>query len=85
VTPHDLAQRRRILFAMLTALSFHYPPGDEPPLIAALRQWLGGWPGIGRITAGMARQEYDLPLTRYGTEGWRLRAPPCGIRDPRVG
>jgi len=39
---------------MLTALAFRYPPGHEPPLIAALRQWLGGWPGIGRIVTGMA-------------------------------
>ncbi len=54
---------------MLTTLRFGYPPGHEPPLIAALRQWLGGWPGIGRITAGMARQQYDLQLTRDGTEG----------------
>ena len=26
---------------------------------------------IGRLAAGMARQGYDLQLTRYGTEGWR--------------
>ena len=57
MTLRDLAHRRRILFTMLTALRFRYPPGHEPPLIAALRQYLGGWPGIGRIVAGMARQE----------------------------
>jgi len=51
-----------VLFTMLTALGVRYPPGREPPLIAALRQWLGGWPGIGRITAGMARQGYNLQL-----------------------
>jgi hypothetical protein len=33
---------RRILFTMLTALSFRYAPGHEPPLIPALHQWLGG-------------------------------------------
>jgi hypothetical protein len=37
VTPRDLAHRRRTLFTMLTALAFRYPPGHEPPLIAALR------------------------------------------------
>jgi hypothetical protein len=42
VTPRDLAQRRHVLFTMLMALAFRYPPGHEPPLIAALRQWLGG-------------------------------------------
>jgi hypothetical protein len=62
VTSRDLAQRRRILFTMLTALSFRYPSGHEPPLIAALHQWLDGWPGIGRVVAGMARPQYDLPL-----------------------
>jgi hypothetical protein len=62
----DLRQRRHILFTMLTALGFRYPPGQEPPLIAALHQWLGGWPGVGRLVTGMSRQEYDLQLTRYG-------------------
>jgi hypothetical protein len=74
VTPRDLAPRRRILYTMLTALTFRYPPGREPALIAALRQYLGGWPGIGRITAGMARQQYDLQLTRYGPEGGGRRS-----------
>jgi len=79
MTHRDLRQRRRVLFTMLTALGFRYPPGREPPVIAGLRQWLGGWPGIGRITAGMARQEYDLQLTRHGQEGWRATFYPAGI------
>ena len=53
MTPRDLAQRRRIFFIMLTAFDFRYPTGHEPPLIAALRQYLGGWPGIGRIVTGI--------------------------------
>jgi hypothetical protein len=64
VTPRALAQRRRVLFTMLTALGFRYPPGREPAVIAGIRQYLDGWPGIGRIVAGMARQQYDLQLTR---------------------
>jgi hypothetical protein len=63
VTPRDLTQRRRLLFTIPTVLGFRYPPGHEPPVIAGIRQYFGGWPGIGRITAGMARQEYDLQLT----------------------
>jgi hypothetical protein len=83
VTPRDLAQRRRILFTMLTALRFRYPPGHEPPLIAALHQWLGGWPGVGRIVAGMARQQYDLQLTRYGQGGVGApRSTPPGSGTP---
>jgi len=54
LTPPVLAQRRRILFTMLTTLGFRYPPGREPPMITGIRQYLAGWPGVGRIVAGMA-------------------------------
>jgi hypothetical protein len=37
----------------------------------ALRTWLDSWAGIGRIAAGMARQGYDLQLTRYDERRWR--------------
>jgi hypothetical protein len=37
----------------------------------ALRTWLDSWSGIGHITVGMARQGYDLQLTRYDERGWR--------------
>jgi hypothetical protein len=79
VTPRDLSQRRRVLFTMLTALAFRSPPRREPPVIAGIRQYLSGWPGIGRIVAGMARQEYDLQLTRYGQDGWSATFYPAGI------
>ncbi|PYN83458.1 MAG: hypothetical protein DMD96_02105 [Candidatus Rokuibacteriota bacterium] len=36
-----------------------------------LRSWLDSWAGIGRITVGMARQGYDLQLTRYDEKGCR--------------
>ena len=39
-------------------------------MITGIRQCLNGWPGVGRIVAGMARQQYDLGLTRYGQSGW---------------
>ena len=55
MTPRAFAQRRRVLFTMLTTLGFRYPPGREPPVITGIRQYLGGWPGVGRIVAGMAR------------------------------
>jgi hypothetical protein len=88
VTPRALAQRRRVLFTMLTALGFRYPPGREPVVIAGIRQYLGGWPGIGRIVAGMARQQYDLQLTRFGQDGWSATFYPAGIAHsltPMVG
>ena len=37
----------------------------------ALRTWLDSWSGIGHVTVGMARQGYDLQLTRYDNRGWR--------------
>jgi len=39
--------------------------------LLALRSWLDSWSGIGHVTAGMARQGYDLQLTRYDEKGWR--------------
>lgn len=42
----------------------------ESPL-AVLRVWLTSWRGIGLVAAGMARQGYDLSLTRYADFGWR--------------
>ena len=29
------------------------------------------WSGIGHVTVGMARQGFDLQLTRYDEKGWR--------------
>ena len=37
----------------------------------ARRTWLDSWSGIGRVAVGMARQGYDLQLTRYDQKGWR--------------
>jgi hypothetical protein len=62
---------------MLTATRFQYP-GPPPELVHLFRGWLDSWAGIGRIAAGMARQSYDLQLTRYGEEGWRATFYPAG-------
>jgi len=32
---------------------------------------LDSWPGISHVAVGMARQGYDLQLTRYDEKGWR--------------
>ena len=63
---------------MLTTLGYHYPAGREPAVIAGIRQYLGGWAGVGRIEAGMARQGFDLDLTRYDVQGWRATFYPEG-------
>ena len=46
-----------------SSASASFPP--RPP------QWLDSWAGIGHVTVGMARQGYDLQLTRYDEKGWR--------------
>ena len=73
--PH-LPQRHHLLFTMLTACAWRAAPAGPAPVVAGLRQFLGGWLGIGRIVVGMARHSYDLQLTRYGEEGWRATSTP---------
>ena len=45
----------------------------------ALRSWLDSWPGIGATATGMARQGYDLQLTRYDEKGWRATFNTTGM------
>ena len=61
MTP-DAARRRALLVAALGFARL----GE--PLVA---RWLAGWTGLGLVAAGMARQGYDLSLTRYADLGWR--------------
>jgi hypothetical protein len=42
-----------------------------------------GWSGITTSSGGMARQSYDLQLTRYGEGGWRATFFPDGARALR--
>jgi hypothetical protein len=37
----------------------------------ALCTWLDSWAGIAHVAVGMARQGYDLQLTRHDENGWR--------------
>jgi hypothetical protein len=86
--PHGLAQRRHVLFTMLTTLGYRYPPSREPAVIAGSGQYLGGWLGIGRVVAGMAHQQYALQLMRFGQDGWSATFYPAGIAHsltPMVG
>jgi hypothetical protein len=56
---------------MFVTLSFGRLKPSPAPGLAALHEWLDSWRGIGLIERGMARQGYDLQLTRYANEGWR--------------
>jgi hypothetical protein len=50
----------------------HGPRYNNPETaLTALRGWLSSWRGIGLVAAGMARQGFDLSLTRYADFGWR--------------
>ncbi len=62
----ELAAKGRLPSIMGT---FFYP--DAGGLMAYGPNFLDLESGIGRIAVGMARQGYDLQLTRYNERGWR--------------
>src|SRR5213595_3023193 len=64
-----LAARGRLLVAALGFAGCSMPSYDRS--LWALRTWLDTWRGIGNVAVGMARQGYDLQLTRYDERGWR--------------
>ena len=64
-----LDQRGRLLVAALGFTGCSLPSYDRA--FHALRSWLDSWAGIGRVAVSMARQGYDLQLTRYDEKGWR--------------
>jgi len=45
----------------------------------SLRVLLDSWSGIGRVAVGMARQSFDLQLTRYDERGWRATFYAAGM------
>jgi hypothetical protein len=63
----DDDRRRGLLVACLGFLQLE-PRARE---LRLLHVWLSNWNGIGLIAAGMARQGYDISLTRYDERGWR--------------
>ena len=64
-----LDQRGQLLRAALGFAGLARPSYDRA--LWALRFWLDSWRGIGDVVHGMARQGYDLQLTRYDERGWR--------------
>jgi hypothetical protein len=62
------ADRRR--GALIAALGFTLLQRSAPEL-KLVHGWLDTWRGIGDIVVGMARQDYDLQLTRYDGRAWR--------------
>jgi hypothetical protein len=64
-----LDQRGQLLRAALGFVGLPHPFYDRS--LWALQTWLDSWASIGRIAVGMARQGFDLQLTRYDERGWR--------------
>jgi hypothetical protein len=60
-----LDQRGRLLRAALGFVTLRVTPADAA--LHELRSWLDSWRGIGAV----ARQGYDVQLTRYDERGWR--------------
>jgi hypothetical protein len=58
-----LDQRGRLLRAAVGLATISMPSYDRA--LWALRSWLDSWSGIGHVAVGMARQGYDLVLTRH--------------------
>ena len=58
--------RGRLLYVALGFLGLDVPPAAMPSRLRALHDWLDTWHGIGLIAHGLARQDRDLSLTRYG-------------------
>ena len=73
----DLVRRRRLLVATLAAVRLAPEAGAASPLTHC-QQWLDRWAGVGLVATGMARQGFDLELTRFGDEGWRATFSPAG-------
>ena len=64
-----LDQLGRLLRAAVGLATISMPSYDRA--LWALRSWLDSWSVIGHVAVGMARQGYDLQLTRYYEKGWR--------------
>jgi hypothetical protein len=76
-----LDQRGRLLRAALGFAGLPRPSYNRG--LWALRTWLDSWAGIGRVAVGMARQGYDLQLTRYDERGWRATFYTTGMEHRR--
>jgi len=69
-----LDPRGHFLRAALGFSTLPLPSYDRA--LHALRSWLDSWSGIGHVTVGMARQGYDLQLTK----GWRATFYTTGMQ-----
>ena len=78
-----LDQRGQLLRAALGFSTLPLPSYDRD--VHALRSWLDSWRGIGDVERGMARQGYDVQLTRYDEQGWRATFYTSGMEHSPTG
>ena len=62
----ETARRGRLLYVALGFVGLDIPPTAMPSGLRALHAWLDTWHGIGLVERGLARQDRDLELIRYG-------------------
>jgi hypothetical protein len=72
-----LDARGRLLRAALGFVTLRAAPRHRA--LEALHDYLDSWRGMGALAAGMARQDFDLQLTRYAERGWRANFYPSGL------
>jgi hypothetical protein len=70
-------QRARLLVAALGFGGCSMPSYDRS--LHVLRSWLDLWSGIGHVAVRMARQGFNLRLTRYAEKGWRATLYTTGM------
>jgi hypothetical protein len=78
-----LDQRGQLLRAGLGFAGCSMPSYDR--VLHALRTGLDSWSGIGHVVVGMARQGFDLQLTRYDERGWQATFYKTGLRHSPTG
>jgi hypothetical protein len=80
---NSVDQCARLLVAALGFPGLPRPSYDRA--LWALRTWLDSWSGVGHVAVGMARQGFDLQLTRYDEKGWRATFCTMGLEHSPTG
>ena len=81
----DLERRRALLTAALGFALLDTRGKPEPKEQTLVKEWLDNWKGLGHIATGMARQDYDLELTRYDGRGWGATFYVAGVEHSLTG
>jgi hypothetical protein len=72
-----LDARGRLLRAALGFVTLRAAPRHSA--LETLHDYLDSWRGVGAVAVGMARQDFDLQLTKYAERGWRANFYPSGL------